>query len=101
LLKHGGYTSWCRALRAGRLVISWYLVPEGADLASGKPKPMLVARGKASFAKPGTVKIKIKLTKAGIQVLNSGQHLKLTANGSFRPTGGPALVVTNTFTLKR
>ena len=101
LLKHGGYSFGFRAPEAGRLVISWYAVPRGAHLASGKPKSVLVASGTASFAKAGTGQIKIRVTQEGKQLLENSKHLKLASQGSFRPIGQPAVVVTDTFMLKR
>ena len=53
LLKKRAYSSFFRALSAGRVVIDWYYVPKGAKIskAKTKPKPLLVASGKADFSK--------------------------------------------------
>lgn len=101
LLKHGGYSFSFNAPSAGRLVVSWYQVPNGAHLASGKPKPVLIATGKASFTKPGTVKIMLNLTRKGHQLLEHANQLKLTAEATFIPTNKTAVIAFKTFTLER
>jgi hypothetical protein len=40
LLKAVGYVLSFRALEAGRAIVSWYQVPKGAHLSSGKPRPV-------------------------------------------------------------
>jgi hypothetical protein len=98
LLKAGGYTFSFSAPAAGGVVISWYEVPKGAHLSSAQP--ILVATGTASAARAGTVKVKIKLTTKGKQLLRHARSMKLTAKGSFTPTGRAAVVVLKTFTVK-
>jgi hypothetical protein len=99
LLKTGGYTFSFSAPAAGSVVISWYEVPKGAHLSSARP--ILVATGSANAAKVGAVKVKIKLTTKGKQLLRHVRSMKLTAKGSFTPTGKVAVVVLKTFTAKR
>jgi hypothetical protein len=99
LLGHGGYAVTFKALSAGGLTISWYLVPKGAHLATARPT--LVARGHVSFAAAGTVKTTIKLTPAGKGLLKHSQGLKLTAEGSITPSGQAAIGATKAFALKR
>jgi hypothetical protein len=62
--------------------------------------PVLVATGTANAVVAGTLKIKIKLTTKGKQVLRHANGLKLTAKASFTRTGKAAVVVFKTFTLK-
>jgi hypothetical protein len=77
-------------------------VPSGAKLArKAKPKPVLVAAGHRTFAAAGTATIKIKLTPAGRRMLKPAKKLKLTAKGTFTPTGKLPITATRTFILKR
>jgi hypothetical protein len=100
LRKQGGYSFAFTALTAGRVKISWYFVPRGAHVAKAKPATVLVATGSASFAKAGTRTLKIKLTSKGKRLLKHAKHLKLTAKGTFVPTGKSGIVALATFTLK-
>jgi hypothetical protein len=81
------------------VVIGWYLVPNGAHLA--KAQPVLVASGRATFGNAGTKTIKIKLTPSGKRLLREANRLKLTAKGTFTPTGQAQIVARTTFTLTR
>jgi hypothetical protein len=102
LLKATGFTIKFKALEAGRAVIDWYQVPPGAKLASKSgAKPILVASGQTSFSKAGTAKIKMKLTSAGKNLLKNTKSLKLTAKGTFTPTGMAPIIATRTFVLRR
>jgi hypothetical protein len=100
LLKSGGLTILFQALEAGTVVINWYQVPPGAKLAR-KAKPVLVASGRATFSAAGEQKIKLKLTSAGERLLKRARSLKLTAKGSFTPTGEAPVTATKAFVLKR
>jgi 6-phosphogluconolactonase len=104
LLKRHGYAFSFTALTAGKLVIDWYFLPTGARLASSKhthpPKPVLVAIGKAKISHAGSVKkLKIVLTEDGTRLLEQAKRLKLTAQGTFTPTGQQGLGVRKKFTL--
>ncbi len=99
LLRGAGYRYTCTALTAGRLTIAWYLVPKGARLA--KAKPVLVATGAQAFAFAGRGKVKVKLSSKGRRLLAHAKTLKLTAKGSFAPTGSAAVTALKPFTLKR
>lgn len=91
-----------KALSPGKAVVSWYHVPKGAKLAKkDKPKPVLVATGKATFTAAGTKTITVRLTSAGKRLLKRAKKLKLTARGTFTPTGKSTVSATKTFTLKR
>jgi hypothetical protein len=99
LLKTSGFTVTVKALEAGTVVIDWYQVPPGARLA--KAKPVLVAAGQMSLSEAGTARIKLKLTAGGKRLLKHTRSLKLTAKGTFTPTGETPVVATKTFVLKR
>jgi hypothetical protein len=102
LLKAGGFTIRFMALEAGTGLIAWYELSPGAKLArTTKAKPILVASGQASFSTAGTKGVKIKLTAAGRRLLGSSKHVKLTAKGTFTPTGERSVSVTKAFLLSR
>jgi hypothetical protein len=101
LLKKQGYVLSFTALSAGKLVIDWYYLPAGAHLARAKPKPLLLAAGKATFSQAGTRKLTITSTANGKQLLKHAKRLKLTATGTFTPAGKSAIVATTNFTLTR
>jgi DNA-binding beta-propeller fold protein YncE len=101
LLNKHGYLLSFMALTAGRVVIDWYYLPKGARLASAKPKPVVVAVGKATFSHARTLKLTIKLTASGKRLLKHSRRLKLTAKGTFTPTGKQAVVATKKFMLTR
>jgi hypothetical protein len=99
MLKAGGYKLSFPAPESGAVVISWYLVPAGAHLA--KARPVLVASGRATFASAVTKTIKIKLTAYGKGLLKHAKRVKLTAQGTFTPSGQAKIVARATFTLTR
>ena len=102
LLRIGGYKALFKALEAGTAVIDWYQVPPGASLAKKtKAKPVLIAAGKLTFRTAGTATITIKLTPTGKRLLKHAKQLKLTAKGTFTPTGKKPIIKTKTFVLKR
>jgi hypothetical protein len=102
LLKHGGWAELFRALEAGTAVIDWYELPKGATLArKAKAKPVLVAAGHLTFSVAGTETLKVKLTSAGRRLLKHAKQLKLTAKGTFTPTGNTPVTTTRIFILKR
>jgi hypothetical protein len=102
LVKSGGFAVVFKALAPGTVVIDWYQVPPGAKLLArkAKPKPVLVAAGQRVFSAAGTATIKIKLTAAGIRLLKHAKQLKLTAKGTFTPTGKAHITTTRVFVLK-
>ena len=104
ILKAGGYTVSFSALGAGGVVISWYEVPAGAHVVSVKKtsRPVLVASGRLSFTAAGTGTLKLKLTPTGRKLLKRAkQHIKITAKGTFTPTGKAAVSKIVTVTLRR
>ncbi len=100
LRKSDGFTFTFKALEAGTAVVDWYQDPSGAATTSSKPKPLLVASGRASFSAAGTGKLKVNLTAAGKRLLKKAGSLKLTAKGMFTPSGAAAVTATKTFVLK-
>jgi hypothetical protein len=81
-------------------VIDWYELPPGASLTKkSKVKPVLVAAGKGSFGGAGSAQITIKLTAAGKRLLRRVKRVKLTAKGTFTPTGRASITTTRTFVL--
>jgi hypothetical protein len=102
LLKHGGWAVAFKTLEAGTAMIGWYQLPQGAKLAKRtKAKPVLVAAGHLTFSVAGTATLNVKLTSAGKRLLKHAKQLKLTAKGTFTPTGNTPVTTTRTFTLKR
>ena len=99
LLKHGGYSVSLKALAAGQLVTSWYMVPKGAHLTAAKP--VLVATGRLSFAQAAAANLSIKLTAKGKSLLRHARQFKLTAKGVLTSSGQPAVSANKSFTLKR
>jgi hypothetical protein len=102
LLKAGGYSLTFKAPEAGSLTIAWYELPPGAKLAKkAKPKPILLATGQVKFSAAATKAVRLKLTAAGKALLKRSKQLKLTAKGTFTPSGEAAVSATKPFTLKR
>ena len=52
-------------------------------------------------APKGRAKVKIALTRKGRKLLKRAQRIRLTAKGSFTPTGAPTTTKTTAITLKR
>jgi hypothetical protein len=101
LLKSGLSAVAFNAPEAGTVVIDWYEVPPGARLAKKtKPKPVLVAAGHGTFSAAGSATLQIKLTAVGKRLLKHAMKLKLTAKGTFRPTGKAPITTTKVFVLK-
>ena len=102
LLKRGGFTISFRALEPGTAAIDWYEVPHGSKVAKNtRPKPVLVGAGRLRFAAAGTANIRIRLTGAGKRLLSHSRQLRLTARGTFTPTGETPVTATRTFLLRR
>lgn len=104
LLAHGPSANFT-APGPGQVLISWYYLPKGAVLSSARAgaaavRPVLVARGKASAAQAGPVKVKLPLTRAGRKLLKKSRRLTLMAKGTFSPTGGSAVTVKKRTKLK-
>jgi len=82
-------------------VIDWYELPKGATLArKTKARLVLVAAGHLTFSVAGTETLNVKLTSAGKRLLKHVKHLKLTARGTFTPTGMAPITATKIFDVK-
>ncbi len=103
LLKSAGLVLQASGLEAGTLQITWYELPAGAKLAAKKtaPKPVVVATGRVTVPAAGAVKIKVKLSSAGISLLKHAKRQKLTARAIFTPSGGAPVSDTGSFEVKR
>lgn len=102
LLRSGAIRLAFKAPRAGRAVVSWYALP--ATKRGRNAKPVLVARGSHTFKRAGTATIAVRVTAAGRRLLAHVRRARLTAKGTFTPTGKPAakaVATTTTFALKR
>lgn len=99
LLEHRGYALSFNALAPGLLKIAWYIVPKGAHIASVEAQ--LAAVGVIDFASAGVVKLEIKLTSKGKALLAHAHRVKLTAQGSFAPSGQAVIRASREFTLER
>jgi hypothetical protein len=75
--------------------------PQNPRTAGAKPKPILVASGKHSFAKAGKATIKLKLTASARKLLRKAKSLKFTGKGTFTRSGQARVTATKTFTLRR
>jgi hypothetical protein len=100
LLKHSDYIFAFTAPSAGILVIDWYEVPKGAHLST-KASPILIATGTRTFSNAAPLKVTIRLTAKGKQLLKHTNQLKITEKASFTPAGGKPVVTQKVFTLKR
>jgi hypothetical protein len=81
---------------AGKLLVRWY------SLKTKKTKKgILLASGHRTFTKPGTGRIKMKLTKKGKRILRKGKKVKVLAKAKFTPLRGKALTVSRKLTVKR
>ncbi|MBV8946134.1 MAG: hypothetical protein JOZ95_12000 [Solirubrobacterales bacterium] len=83
-----GYTGSFNAPSAGQLTVQWH-------------KRGLVASGSVIYTIAGTEKITVTLTRYGGHLLRDAHKLTLTASGSFTPSGGPAITVEQTITLRQ
>jgi hypothetical protein len=102
LLAGGGYTVAFRALSAGTAVIDWYQVPPSGKLArKTSARPVLVASGQMRFSAAGTARIKVRLTREGRRLIKRDKTVKLTAKGTFTPSGGKPIGAIEGFVLKR
>jgi hypothetical protein len=102
LLASGGYTVAFRALSAGTAVIDWYQVPPTGKLARKiRARPVLVASGRMRFSAAGTARIKVRLTREGRRLIKRDKTVKLTAKGTFTPSGGTPITAIEGLVLKR
>lgn len=100
LLKHHGYTFVFSAPTAGKVVIDW-IAPAHRAKAGKAAKPVIVAIGRARFSKPERVRITIRLTARGVRMLKTVRSIRLTAKGTYTPTGSSSVTASRTFRLRR
>ena len=67
----------------GTLEFSWYQAPTGAQHASAKTKPPVLAQLKTTFSRAATKTVKLRLTTAGRRLISHGSWVKLTVEGTF------------------
>jgi hypothetical protein len=102
LLRHDGLTLSFSSSEPGTLVIQWWQVPSGAHLAKKvRPRPTLVAEGRATFAAAGTRKVKISLTRGGRRLLARASKLRLTSRVRFTATAHPTISEIGALKLRR
>jgi hypothetical protein len=93
LLRAGGYSLAFRAPSPGTLTVGWYMLVHG--------RHRLLASGSATAGRPGTLLIKVKLTRTAKKLLRASRSLSVTSRATFTPDGGSSTTLTATFTLKR
>jgi hypothetical protein len=98
--KSHGYAFSFNALLSGTVTISWVEVQRTHTHGHAKTRTVLIAKGSHRFSAAGKGKLAIRLTTKGRGVFKHARRLKLTAKGSFRPTGAAAIARQKTFTLK-
>jgi hypothetical protein len=96
ILRAGGFTFALTAPSAGTASIAWSVVPRAKHA-----RPVVVATGRASFAKAGAARITVRLTPSGKQLLRNAKTLTVTSKASFTPTGHAGVSVTKAFALRR
>jgi hypothetical protein len=99
--KHGRCVLSFDAPAAGRVAITWFLVPKGGYVshADKLPRPVAVASGGAVAAHAGKLSVAVKLNVKGRSLLAHARRLKLTAKGSFSIKGRAVVSATKTFVL--
>jgi hypothetical protein len=88
------------ALEPGTVTIAWYYLPPGARIAK-RARPVLVASGRLTFSATGTAAINVKPTAQGRRLLKHVSRVKLTAKGTFTPTGATPITAARAFVLKK
>jgi hypothetical protein len=101
LLRTRRYALTVDPVADGRLQIDWYTMPKAANITkpTHSAKRVLLATGKAALSSNTRNKITIKLTNSGIRVLAGTKREKLTAIGTYTPTGRPPVTAATTITL--
>jgi uncharacterized repeat protein (TIGR01451 family) len=95
LLSKKGIPLTFTPLAPGRVVISWY-----RPAATKKGKPVLVARGSATFKVVRKATIRMHAQRAGRRLLKRPGRAHLTAKGTFAPAGGRAVTASRTLVLR-
>ncbi len=100
LQKAGLYAFSFAALGRGTLEFYWYEAPTGAHHPT-YTKPLLLALSSTSFSRASTKTVKLRLTSAGRRLISRGQHITLTAKGTFFPSPGRPVSWFETVALSR
>jgi hypothetical protein len=100
LRSRGAYAFAFRAPEAGAVTFDWYAKTPAGHAARAKPKPTLVASGRASFTGARDLKLTVKLTAAGRRLLAHATRLALTADATFTPAGAVPIRVTRSIELR-
>jgi hypothetical protein len=93
--KHSGYSMKFTAPSAGNLTIDWFHpigVPE-----------ILILKGTHKFFKAGSATVRLTLVSQSKarKLVSGSKTLKIVAYATFQPTGGSAVLVKRTFTIRR
>jgi uncharacterized protein YkwD len=102
ILKAGGYTSAFRAPEAGRLVIRWY--DRGRRWRASLTRTIdgiIIASASAMIHGAGKRAVRVKLTRAGRNLLNHAKSERLLVQDSFTAASGAQLSVSRSTTLRR
>lgn len=99
LLK-SGYAFTFDAPAAGKLQITWYVLPKGAKLAA-KSKPLAIATGAVTALRAGKARVRVRINAAGRTRLKTAKSLKVTSKAVFAPSGKKPLSAIRTFSIKR
>jgi Glycine rich protein len=97
--KHRGYTALFDALVQGTVTISWDETQHVRKHGHTVAKTVLIATGSHKFSAAGKGKLTIRLTGKGRTVFKHAKRLKLTAKGTFKPSGAAAIARQKAFTL--
>ena len=102
VLRTGGYTFTFNAPSGGTLTVRWYFVFNVARVTRhGAVKTKLLGAARASFAKAGAAKVRLRLTAPGRSLLAHARSLKLVSKAGFTPAGAVAVTMTRPFVLVR
>ncbi len=99
LVRHDSYTLHLNAATAGRLRISWYACRRCSPAAARRK--VKVASGARTYSGATTLRIRLRLTRRGKQLLRASRRLQITAVAGFTPSGEPAITATRSFRLRR
>jgi Glycine rich protein len=97
--KHHGYTFTFTALLAGTVTISWDQIEHTRMHGHTKIKTVLIAKGSRKFSAAGKGRLTIRLTLKGRTLFKHAKRLKLTAKGTFKPSGAAGIARQRSFTL--
>jgi hypothetical protein len=99
LLKRGRHVTTLRTPVNGIVLIRWTYTPRNHGGAKRVARPIVVAKGSHTFARPGSGRIAIRLTRAGRRLLADRNRIALTAHGTF--AGAERITASTPVTLTR